>query len=405
MNGTILICKMYLYKVLFHLLVYLLSMKKILTCITIALLLSCSSSQKKVLSYDLVETDTTIEFELDEHTTNCVNAFQIYEDKHDGIEYLVFQNDINPRLLFYNMKSGKFVKEAKYSLLGPEGIPKFGGFKIRTKDEIYLTDLSFQGISVVDWNGRLKKRIPTKRFGDGKHLYVLMGYLTYTLVGDSLFCCLAIDQANDVDNRLKNSPLCGVVNLKNDEIKTLPFSYFDMTQKEDEGYIVIYYARCFDGKRFIYSITQSDNLYVCDISHEHVKKITTKCKYWSHREIPLQRFNSRTRRQILEAGEYGILYYDQYRDVYYRIIYPPCKLDPNVNLSDISNYGRGLFDIVILDKDFRIVGEKRMPENKYCSRPLYIREDGVYLSESYPLNPDFDENKLTLRKFDLVSNE
>lgn len=380
-------------------------MNKSLIYLSITFLLSCTSNTKKVLSYDLVKTDTTIEFELDEHTTNNINASQIYIDKEDGIEYLVFRNGLNPRLLFYNMRTGEYVKEAKYSLEGPEGISNFGGFNIRTKDEIYLTDINFQNISVVDWNGRLIKRIPTKRTGDGKHLCVYVSSSDITLVGDSLFCSLAIDQGNRQENRLKNSPLCGVINLNNDEMKTLSFSYFDMTQKEDKGYIIIYYVRCFDGKRFIYSLTESDNLYVCDISHEHVKKITTKCKYWSHREIPLQRINSQTYLQMLEEGEYVGFYYDQYRDLYYRVVYPPNKIKPNVNLTDISKYGRGLFDILILDKDFRVVGERRMPENTYSPRPLYIREDGVYLSESYPLNPNFDENKLVLRKFDIVSNE
>lgn len=380
-------------------------MNKTLIYIAIAILFSCSPNPEKKMYYDLVATDTKIEFDLDEHTTNNVYASQLYMDKDDGIEYLVFQNSIIPRLLFYNMKTGEFVREARYSLEGPDGIPKFAGFTIKSKDEIYLTDLTFQGISVVDWDGRLKKRIPSKRVDDGKHLYILMTSEDITLIGDSLYCCLAIDQENNVSDRLKNSPLCGVLNTKNGEIRTLPFSYFDVTKKEDPGYIVIYYCRCFDGERFIYSFTQADEIYVSDISHEHVKKINIKNKYWPHREIPLQQINSQTYRQMLEAGEYGLLSYDQYRDVYYRIIYPPCEIDPHVNLEELSNGGRGEFDILILDKDFHVIGERKMPKNTYSSRVFLIREDGVYISESYYLNPDFDEDKLVLRKFDLVERK
>ena len=365
-------------------------------------LLSCSSNQGGKQSYDLVETDTKIEFKLDDQTTNDITSPRIYVDKNDGIEYLVFHNDLNPRLLFYNMKTGEFVKDVKYALQGPEGVCTFVSFYIKSKDEIYLSDFNFQNLNVVDWNGKLKKRIPNKRV-DGKHLYIMLGDEDLIMVGDSLFMSLAIDQERGMDNRLKNSPLCAVLNTKNDEIKTLPFSYFDLTQKEDEGYIIIYYRRCFDGERFIYSFLDSDDIFVSDISHEHVKRIRIENKYWPHREIPLQRINSTTRRQQLEAGENASIYYDPYRNVYYRVIYPPCEIDPNMNLSDFLGYGRSKFVIQILDKTFHVIGEKEMPENIYCSVPLLIREDGVYLSESHFLNPNFDEDKLVLRKFELIN--
>ena len=379
-------------------------MDKVALCIILLFLCSCSSKNTGKRSYDLVETDTKIEFKLDDQTTNNTGCTRIYRDKNDGIEYLVFQNGINPRLLFYNMKTGEFIKDVKYTLLGPEGVSKFAGFYIKSKDEIYLNDMSFKHLDVVDWNGRLKRRIPSKSV-EGKRLFIFLNEDDLIMVGDSLFLGLGINWENGMDNKLKNSPLCAVLNAKNDEIKTLPFSYFDLTQKEDDGYIVIYNLCCFDGERFIYSFPESDDIFVSDISHEHVKRIRIENKYWPHREIPLQRINSKTRLQQLEAGENASIYYDPYRDVYYRVIYPPCEIDPKINLSDFIGYGRSKFVIQVLDKTFHIIGEKEMPENIYCSMPFLIREDGVYLSESHFLNPNFDEDKLVLRRFELVSGK
>nr|WP_321521698.1 hypothetical protein [uncultured Macellibacteroides sp.] len=43
-------------------------------------------------------------------------------------------------------------------------------------------------------------------------------------------------------------------------------------------------------------------------------------------------------------------------------------------------------------------------ENTYVSGMMFVREDGLYISESHYLNSDYNDDVLSFRKFDLVEN-
>ena len=57
---------------------------------------------------------------------------------------------------------------------------------------------------------------------------------------------------------------------------------------------------------------------------------------------------------------------------------------------------------MILNEDFDVIGETRLPDFTYISTLRYIGKDGLYLSDSHYKNPSFDENKLRFRRFKLV---
>jgi len=44
------------------------------------------------------------------------------------------------------------------------------------------------------------------------------------------------------------------------------------------------------------------------------------------------------------------------------------------------------------------------PEYTYVSGMMFVREDGLYISDSHYLNPDCNDDVLSFRKFDLVEN-
>lgn len=68
-------------------------------------------------------------------------------------------------------------------------------------------------------------------------------------------------------------------------------------------------------------------------------------------------------------------------------------------------YGRKNFSIIILDRDFNIIGETLFPDYTYNSTLMFIREDGLYISDSHYLNPDFSDDILSFQRFDLVKNK
>ena len=93
--------------------------------------------------------------------------------------------------------------------------------------------------------------------------------------------------------------------------------------------------------------------------------------------------------------------YDKYRKVYYRFFQPACEVSPNENITDLMKTGKK-FSIMILDKDFKVIGETLSPENIYIPVMFFILKDGLYISDNNFQNPEFNENVLSFRRMDLI---
>jgi hypothetical protein len=77
----------------------------------------------------------------------------------------------------------------------------------------------------------------------------------------------------------------------------------------------------------------------------------------------------------------------------------------DIRAIDLLRYGRKNFSVIILDKDFNIIGETMFPDYTYNSQVMFIREDGLYISCSHFLNPEYSDDVLSFRRFDLVKNK
>jgi hypothetical protein len=78
---------------------------------------------------------------------------------------------------------------------------------------------------------------------------------------------------------------------------------------------------------------------------------------------------------------YGNTLYDKYRDVYYRFAYPGVDISQyaNYNLQDLYMSGLPKFSVIILDKNFNIIGESLFPENTYNPQVAFIHKDGYVI--------------------------
>ena len=86
-----------------------------------------------------------------------------------------------------------------------------------------------------------------------------------------------------------------------------------------------------------------------------VKEVSTSTKYNCPDEL------TASPEDFCVNAWYNNLLYDPYREVYYRIAYPPSTLDKGVRPMELVQFGRKNFSIIILDKDFRILGEPSFP--------------------------------------------
>ena len=106
-----------------------------------------------------------------------------------------------------------------------------------------------------------------------------------------------------------------------------------------------------------------------------------------------------------ERAEYGNLLYDKYRNVYYRIARPKTEVPSGLTdreYLDLFDYGRKCFSIIILDKDFNIIGETLFPDYTYNSCMAFVHKDGLYISSSHAFSENYNDDNLTFQRFELV---
>jgi hypothetical protein len=109
-----------------------------------------------------------------------------------------------------------------------------------------------------------------------------------------------------------------------------------------------------------------------------------------------------TLEELTGNAKYGNVLYDKYRNVYCRIAYPKSESDQGIRPWELIEFGRRLFPIIILDEDFNVVGETKRPDYTYNSRVWFVCEDGLYLSASHFMNPEYSDDWLVFHRFDLV---
>lgn len=375
----------------------------ILLATIIPLVLSCHSNTSNDKVY-LENTEQHISFPLDSETKTSIWALFPYTDK-EGKEYLTFQNERKNEILVYDMDSKNLLYKIKPEEEGANGVGRFFGYYIHDLDNIYLTAFTRARIVHIDKNSQIKEWIKFDMTSDSVSLRGFNAlsflYCPIITIGDNMYI---ISECNRLE---KNNPVTCTFNMKNKEIKALPFMYpsFPVSDNKSKPYsIEMDFSRCYDGTRFIYSFHYDEYIYVTSPDHESVDKIKIKSKYISEIKFT-ENMNGDPMKIASENPKYGNLYYDKYRNVYYRIAYPENNISSNENFIEMYAYGRKTFSIIILDKNFNIIGETLFPDFIYNPAVIFIREDGLYICNSHFKNPNFDEDRLEFTKFQLSPNK
>ena len=104
---------------------------------------------------------------------------------------------------------------------------------------------------------------------------------------------------------------------------------------------------------------------------------------------------------VKSTARYESIKYDEYNNLYYRIVlFPPKNLDKkNVNNLDMD------ISIMVLDSDFNLIAEKRLPNNTYDYDDFFVTKDGFWLSKNNTNNPNFNEEIMTFDLFILKNSK
>lgn len=77
-------------------------------------------------------------------------------------------------------------------------------------------------------------------------------------------------------------------------------------------------------------------------------------------------------------------------------------MDDKINWRGKAIYGRKKFSVIILDKEFNIIGETLFPESTYNSYVFFVEKEGLYISRDYQIGiGNQSEDYLTFELFEL----
>ena len=368
---------------------------------------SCSSpSKESTATYDIGLTESKkITLPIDENTYFLSKS--IFQFEEDGKEYLHFENSRKGmyEIITFDLEKQDVHKRLPIEQEGPNGIPAMYGSKPYPDSKNYLI---FQGmafrVTQMDGDGKVLRNYQLK--SPGRFVRVILSTLCYfpSFVRDSV---LYFDQrvASRKKRNLDRYPIFASLNLNTGELGFAPLD-FPKTFKGDYSHIrsgdSFTYDYNYKDNRLVCSFLESDSIMVSD-DLTHTKWYNAKSQFLDSMTPYLNDVEEDVQDIIRfeQKGKYWHLMYDKYRDVYYRFAEMPCELGKDEDpYSEFTPKARE-FSVIILDKDFRIIGETKFPGNKYFYKMSFVGRDGLYISENNLANPDFDEDKLVFACFAL----
>lgn len=367
-------------------------------------LISCqSNTSNKKTSFLLKESDKVVTFKLNNHTKSSINVMSLFTDSA-GREYLTFQNPGQNEILFYDIHTRELAMVVNPEVEGNNGVGFYTGYYIQSPDSIFITSYG-STITLINRDAKIIDRFPYDKAQDS---ILLENYCSISFVYKPII---------NIDNKLyimpscnrwaEKKPVCAYIDLSDRTVHALTgFEYPTFPGADNKAKlsgIENDVSRCFDGRRFVYAFYYDEDIYVVSPDHQSIRRVKVKSKYID--KVKLLNDYELTEKEMCENPNYGNLIYDKYRNVYYRIAYPETEIEKNVRTMELLMYGRKKFSIIILDQDFNTIGETLFPEYQYNSAVMFIREEGLYISTSHPMSPDYSDDKLTFKCFTLENTK
>lgn len=362
----------------------------IIACTVLLFLSTCRSSKEN--AYTLIKIGN-ISLPIDNTTKPVQINHQVVGDT------LIILDDRN-NLLFYSLENQKIIEKRHFPSEGEKGISPITGFLYHNADSLFLLSSYYYKLFLVNRKGDILKKynLQTQNFSKNKDVDALpLGNFwgLMTKIDSHLYLTSYPYLKPEKKDFYKSKKICMVLDLRRDSCFYVPFSYPEIYQKYAYPYVFSFFHRAYNPKKkhFIYSFPADQHIQVVDKEFKTVRKYLASATM----EAPI-RLNSFTTNQEehiskqKQSNSYYSIYYDTYRDVYYRFAQ---KKEKNLKTTLI---------ILVFDKNFNKLTEfqyESLDDTYTLANGLFpfVAEKGLYLPNSNSSTEDFFEmNIYTLTK-------
>ncbi len=367
---------------------------------------ACNTKQKKEIRTSFSSSSKLVKSEIlnihldsvSSHTSLCMTLLPDGED-----ELLFLQNNADNSIQVYSLNERKLLKTLFIPQSGPASIAQIHGFTVSSKDSIFVYDyFTLWNTLLINFDGEIigTFKIPHPRTGRAFNHFSLTP--CPVILNNGLLYIKEIPLDIGLPNpnlyssgyKLEYSYNLLTSELKSEDI-TWPVEYHG---NDYWVHLNTYYKAKGENGVMVYSWQASDSILVTDFK-------TVKKKYFAgsryfKKGIRPNSTNSTGHEECLyiESDQYSIIAYDKYRNLYYRFVrhgIPCINIDNQVQTA----YDQPI-SIIILDKDFNILGETLLETGAYLTKDYFIGKEGLYLSNQNINNKDLHEDymKFTLLK-------
>lgn len=340
-------------------------------------------------------------------TGNSLAQFYFFNQVRN--DSLFLYNSFNHSLDLVDLKSDSVVNRIKFELNGPNAVNDISSFYFHNRDSIFLSEENFS-VALVNSKGELKNRytdflssFPTE---EKEKLYSnspSLGFASQMLYDPSQKEILLYFMPFDQQEKKR---IFASYSLENGKSKSLPIhlpeQYLDKKLDLSKLFLT---SGTVDKSGFTYLFSGSPFVFRYDF---HTKKVASfeANPPWDKvkaDDIPFGPLSSEQKMDFMKENPfYYKIYFDPYRNLYYRLSSPP---RPNATEPDFHYVNYNTICVTVLDKELQVLDHLFLPkENVYNVGFSFVTSEGLWISYNGGNQDDENWIKGDLIKFDNVTN-
>jgi hypothetical protein len=345
---------------------------------------------------------------LDDST--AIDFMRISYAEEEGNEYLLHQNEFKKSIQVFDLESGLVAHEILYPFEQPLGIKVVQGITAISLDSIFIfMPLSIRGSILINRKGEILNRyMPTKEEDLEKSLinHVSFGAMPTLFDGQNLrFIQLPTFEVSNPSNINDTYKFEMLYNLESNEIEEAEESGFpEFYQNKIWPSQDISVSRIMDLQgRIVYSWRFLDSLIV--VENGIVEKMLAKSNFKKQDMSPFQLMPNKVQdmEKLIQFTKYYGIYYDEYRDLFYRTVQHPGVFDGDAIPKEMDASRK--FSVLILDHQFNKLNEIVFPGGIYNIYRAFVGKRGFYLPKNNVMNPELVEDTLSIDIFDFTAHD
>ncbi|MGJ3235367.1 DUF4221 family protein [Marivirga sp.] len=372
---------------------------KILSLIAVLFCLGCSSNQDFEHKSKLLTDKVKVKIPIDNNTS--FSPFTMQYLGEGNLDLLAVSNTYTNSIDLYDLNNRKLFKKISINDSNRQYLDNFHGFYFSDPNTLMVYKrMSIASILSISLNDNFepteKKTITAKNAYNGS---TFLNHASMTaspsIYSDNKFhftiLPLGMHERFGLDMEREPVEMIYDINMDSAYFYNVPWPEVYNTNNFESPTNISFRTKGHNN-HFVYSWPASDSLVVRKPNGKYMK-VNAKSKYFD--ESPYYDNRSLKNGQNisqLESNYYVKVLYDPFRKLYYRL--GRIGLN-NVGKMDNPTHYKQEITITILNEDFKIIDDVRLPGNQYLIKDTFIGKEGLYISNHNAFNEDVSEDEMS----------